>query len=111
MNLFAQTLRKESAELHEAATTLLESSDLNVNPKKQIQAIVGFVASKQLAALADLATYLKEGDKLDARTERLDAIMKRMDAIRLAAAKGSASGDWDDFDKLATGIAGNGDSS
>ncbi len=111
MNVFAQMLRKESAELHGAAKTLLEAADLNHNAKKQIQAIVGFVAAKQLAALADLATYLKEGDKQDARDERRNAIMERMDAIRLAAAKGSASGDWDDFDKLATGIAGNGESS
>ncbi len=111
MNVFAQMLRTESAELHAAATTLLKATDLNLDPKKQIQAIVGFVAAKQLAALADLATYLKEGDKQDARTERRDAIMKRMDAIRLAAAEGSASGDWYEFDKLAAGVTGNDESS
>jgi len=105
MNLFAKKLREESAELHDAAAALLNSSDLNHDIKKQIQAIVGFVESKQLAALADLATYLKEGDKQDARDERRVAMMERMDVIRLAAAKATATGDWDDFDEVA-GITG-----
>lgn len=110
MNVFAEGLRKESAELHDAAATLIEAADLNHNAKKQIQAIVGFVAAKQLAALADLATYLKEGDKQDARDERRDAIMKRMETIRLAAAKATVTGDWDDFNRIA-GIAGDNGSS
>ena len=108
MNVFAQKLREESAELHDAATLLLESSDLRSDTRKQIQAIVGFVTARQYAVLADLITYLKEGDKQDAQAERRDAVMKRMDAIRFAAAKGAANGEWDDFDRIA-GISGDGE--
>lgn len=105
MNALSQAFRKEAAEVHAAAAKLLESPDLKHDPQNQIHATVGFVAAKMYGALADLVAALREGDELDDLTERRKAKFKEMDDIRTAAARATAEGDWDEFDRL-TGISG-----
>lgn len=92
--------RAKAVEQRALANQLLEKPDLMQSPKLLVAAIAGQVNATVYDGLADMMDYLSASGQQDGRMNRLRVIMTRNDAIRKAAAKGQASGDWSLFDKL-----------
>jgi len=108
----AETLRQRAKETALAATSMLDAEDFETSAKKQSLFIIGQVNANTFATMADVLEQIE----LTARTQTAEAIierrasvLKRNDAIRRAA----ASGDWNEYDRLAAGgeLAGVGSSS
>jgi len=93
----AADFRKRAANQREAATTLLDGADIATDPKKQIAATVGYVASYLYDALADLVEYQAAVEAGGTLTAQRRAVLERNSAMRRAAAQGN----WDEFDRLA----------
>lgn len=91
--------RNRARQQREAANVLLAGSEILTDPKKQVAATVGHVASHLFDALADLVEYQQADLEGDTMASRRRAILERNNAIRKAAARG----DWNEFDRL-TGI-------
>lgn len=103
MSALADDFRKRSKEQAESSVVLFDADDFATSPKKQALAIIGQVNSTLYSALAETVDYLRFSVGPDSLNDRRAALLKRNDAIRLAAAKATMSGDWNEFDRLANG--------
>ena len=100
-----EEFRARAAEVKKDALILLAAPDILTKADKLIGAIVGMVDAKVLEALASVVEYQEQVNNPNPRVARLRAIMQRNDAIRQAAAKGSSTGNWSEFDELVEGEA------
>lgn len=92
-----------ASESHAAAQQLLEK--LSEGEQRLATVIIGFVSARLYSALSDLAgAQGVSGESPESQRRR--QIMERSDAIRRAGAEALISGDWSEFDRLATGDAG-----
>jgi hypothetical protein len=99
-------LRRKSEEQFEASRSILnkENFDSRAKPSEQIAVIVGQLSAVVLNTAADILENLSEFNDLkglaDERHARRLQRIKESSAVRDAAAKGFASGDWSQFDAL-----------
>jgi hypothetical protein len=99
MPSLSETFRARAKEMRDASNVLLKSPELSTSIEKQVAATVGQVNATVLDALADMADLQTSGSQaveIDKRAESL----KRNHAIRMAAARGFQSGNWDEYDRL-----------
>lgn len=100
-NRLARDFERRAKEQAKSAETLFEAVDFVTDVKKQALFVVGKVTSNLFVAMAELAAYLGAADKLDEMDILRKEAMEKSNAIRTAAARGSATGNWDEFDRLA----------
>lgn len=103
MNDLARDFERRAKEQAEAAVTLFDASDFSVDAHKQSLFIVAKTTANLLHLLAELTAYLKTTDQNDEMSTLRQEIMEKSNAVRTAAARAAASGNWDEFDRL-TGI-------
>jgi hypothetical protein len=124
MNYLATEFRNRSEGLTQAANNLLLATDLSDvasalfpdNPgvatkfvslvNSRVAAIIGKVNAAMYSSLADLLEYQDEQRSSSSRDNQLKSVTDRISAARRAAAKGSATGDWSDFDKFVAATGG-----
>ena len=97
----AEKFRERSKEMREAAAALLTSPSFTEDSKKLIAAIVGQIDADLYDALGDMLDYQVAKSSSDPKMAARKSLIAKNDAIRKAAAKGSATGDWNEFDRLA----------
>ena len=96
MPTLGDDFRVRAAEQHQAALTLLESTEFATDPKKRAAFVVGKVTANTLQLLGELVDYLHGTEVMTVAEARRAEIMERNDAIRNAA----AAGEWSEFDRL-----------
>ncbi len=97
----ADDYRERAKAQRELANKLVLEPDVLKNATKFVASIVGQVNATVLEGLADTMDYLKASSAQDKVLGQRQILMQRMNAARLAAARG----DWDEFDRLASGSA------
>ncbi len=104
MSVFTDEYRARGQEMSDASDTLLADAEIANDPQKLATAILGKGSANLYFRLADVVDYLESSSRQGAADDRLTRIRERNDQIRLAAAKGAASGDWSAFNRVAFGV-------
>lgn len=107
-NSLAEQFRQRAESYSEASDVLFRSVEFAGDAVKQATAIIGKVNANTLFAFADMLDYLDAKAYGGLKDERRKSVIDTNAAIRLAAARASASGDWSQFDKLVTEMGGAG---
>ncbi|WP_068130847.1 hypothetical protein [Roseimaritima ulvae] len=112
---FPDELRSRAVEQRKLANALITDKQLiravvepdgttRTDATNLLMAIVGQINATILESTADSLDYLRVATGEDSMVARRKAILERNDAVRTAAAIGSTTGNWDEFNRL-TGIA------
>ena len=112
---FPDDLRQEASEQRELANDLIGNHPLirtkvdgdgleSTDATNLVSVIVGHVNATMMETIADLTDFLSTGNVAGLNPQRQAAI-DRNDAIRKAAARAHATGDWNEFDKLTNRFA------
>jgi len=128
MNSLAKEFRDKSEGLTQASNNILASGELTVlagllfaaDPtdadataaalaavgkfvnviNARTAALIGKVNATTYSIMADMLEYLDAKHNNGNQSEQLQGIVRQASAARLAAARGVASGDWSEFDRL-----------
>lgn len=100
MATLPEEYRQKAQEQRELSLELLKAPDVLTSATKLVSAIAGQINATVLTGLADLMDYQRVTTGQDSRVQKMQAYMERNALIRNAAAKGQASGDWSDWEKL-----------
>jgi len=84
----------------EASRQAIADPNFNADPRIQAAFIVGETTANFLAAMADFTDYIQTGEASSKRQERIQRALAPARAARVAAARGVATGKWDEFNKI-----------
>lgn len=102
MPSLGESFRSRATEQQQHARTLFESPEFGVDPQKQALFVAAKVTANMLQLLGEVIDYLRAADNMDAAAEHRAKILEKSNAIRNAAAAAAATGNWDDFDRIAS---------
>jgi hypothetical protein len=103
MSALSESFRKKASDQVAASAPLFDEPDFDTNAKKQALAIIGQVNATVLTSLADVLESGRLNSSASAIRDSVGASSNLNNAIRLAAARATVTGDWNEFDRLASG--------